>query len=135
MIRQFEGCQLTAYADSGGVMTIAYGHTGSDVHPGLVWTQAQAEAALEQDAAKASSAVDRMARNCTQSQFDALTDFVFNLGSQALAGSTLLKLHNAGEYPQAAAQFGLWVHCAGRVLPGLVRRRAAEAHMYLEGVE
>lgn len=131
LIRRSEGCQLTAYADSGGVMTIGYGHTGPEVHTGLTWTQAQADAALERDAQKAGDAVSRMARNCTQGQFDALTDFVFNLGDGALAGSTLLKLHNAGEYPEAAAQFGLWVHCKGKVLPGLVKRRAAEARLYL----
>lgn len=134
MIKRFEGCQLSAYADSGGVMTVGYGHTGPEVHTGLTWTQEQADEALAHDAAKAGDAVERMVKAATQGQFDALTDFVFNLGAGALAGSTLLQLHNHGDYAGAAAQFGRWTHCNGRILPGLILRRAGEVHLYLEGI-
>lgn len=135
MIRQFEGCRLDSYGDSGGVLTIGFGHTGPDVREGETITPEQAEQLLEADALKAGSAVCRMAHSTTQNQFDALTDFVFNLGAGALSGSTLLEKHNHGDFAGAAAEFGRWVHCKGQILPGLVRRRAAEAHLYLEGVE
>jgi lysozyme len=135
MIRQFEGCRLESYRDSGGVLTVGFGHTGPDVREGETITPEQAEQLLEADALKAGTAVCRLAHSTTQNQFDALTDFVFNLGAGALAGSTLLQKHNHGDFAGAAAEFGKWVFCRGTVLPGLVRRRAAEAHLYLEGVE
>jgi lysozyme len=103
--------------------------------PGLVFGAAvspeQSEDWLESDLSRAAADVSRLAGQCTQGQFDALTDFVFNLGAGALSGSTLLHKHRAGDFSGAAAEFGRWVHCKGQVLPGLVKRRAAEARMYL----
>lgn len=133
LVRQSEGCALTAYLDSGGVPTIGFGHTHG-VTSGMTCTPEQAEQWLEEDMQEAASAVNRLATPCTQSQFDALTDFAFNLGAEQLKTSTLLRYHRAGDYPDAAAEFAKWVRCDGRVLPGLVKRRALEAHMYLEGV-
>lgn len=130
LVRDSEGVKLTAYRDSGGVWTIGYGHTGPDVRPGLTWTPEQADAALAADMTRAGNGVAKLMR-CTQDQFDALTDFAFNLGLGALGGSTLLRLHNAGHFADAAAEFGRWVHDNGRVLPGLVIRRAREAILYL----
>lgn len=131
LVRQSEGCVLHVYKDSGGVLTGGFGHTG----PGLVFgehiTPDQAESWLREDLAKAAGAVTQLAGKCTQGQFDALTDFVFNLGAQRLAGSTLLHKHKAGDFAGAAAEFGKWVHCNGIVLPGLVKRRAKEAALYL----
>lgn len=131
LIKASEGCVLHVYRDSGDVLTGGYGHTG----PGLVFGEKvspdQAESWLRQDMAIAAGAVNKLAGTCTQGQFDALTDFVFNLGPNALAGSTLLHKHKAGDFAGAAAEFGHWVHCHGIVLPGLVKRRAAEAAMYL----
>ena len=74
---------------------------------------------------------ERLAPQATDHQFAALVSFAFNLGPAALAGSTLLKLHNAGHYRAAASQFGRWNHAAGRVLRGLTIRRAKEAALYL----
>ena len=62
----------------------------------------------------------------TQGEFDALTDFVFNCGCGAFAGSTMLRLLNAGDYQSAAGQFDLWDHAGGQVVAGLLRRREAE---------
>ena len=71
---------------------------------------------------------------CTQGQCDAMTDFAFNLGAGALLGSTLLKLHKAGQYAQARAEFVKWDHTKidGREqeLTGLRKRRIAEAELY-----
>jgi lysozyme len=67
----------------------------------------------------------------SQSQFDAIVSFAFNVGEQALAKSTLLKKHLAGDYAGAAKEFARWTRGGGKVLAGLVKRRAAEAALYL----
>ena len=65
-----------------------------------------------------------------QGQFDALVDFAYNCGVSNLAGSTLLKFVNAGNFALAAAEFGKWTHGGGKELPGLVARRAAERKLF-----
>ena len=130
LIKAFEGLRLSAYQDSGGVWTIGYGHTGS-VQPGERITQGQAEELLRKDTGWAQDAVRQQVHvPLTQRQFDALTSFTFNLGAGALQGSTLLSKLNAGDYAGAQAEFGRFVHAGGRVLQGLVRRRAAEADLF-----
>ncbi|MFZ0312971.1 MAG: lysozyme [Candidatus Korobacteraceae bacterium] len=131
LTEEFEGLRLTAYQDSVGVWTIGYGHTGSDVQPGLTITQEQAGALLLQDVAGAVAAVNRLVTvPLTQNQFDALVDFTFNLGQGNLASSTLLRELNAGNTAGAAAQFLVWVYAGGVKLPGLVKRRQAEAALF-----
>ncbi len=68
----------------------------------------------------------------TANQLGALTSFAYNLGSGALASSTLLKLLNAGDYAGAAAQFARWNKARGKTLAGLTKRRAAEAALFLK---
>jgi len=131
LIRSSEGCRLKAYKDSAGVLTIGCGHTGPDVTPGLTITMKRAEELLAGDVATAADVVNKYALPCTQGQFDALTDFVFNLGEGAFLRSTLLKKHQAGNYTGAAQEFQRWIYGGGRALPGLIKRRAAEAHLYL----
>jgi lysozyme len=130
LIKQCEGLRLKSYRDSGGVWTIGHGHTRG-VKPGQVITEAEADDLLAADAQEAAEAVNRHALPCTQGQFDALTDFVFNLGEDRFANSTLLRMHQLGNFTGAAQQFGRWIYDNGKVLPGLVRRRALEAAMYL----
>lgn len=130
LIKVSEGLMLKAYRDAVNVLTIGYGHTGADVTPGLVVTEAQAEALLLGDVARFEAAVRRLCPLTTQGQFDALTSFAFNLGEKALEDSTLRRLHNEGKYGEASEQFKKWVHAGGRVLAGLVKRRAAEAALY-----
>lgn len=131
LTRSFEGLRLAAYQDSAGVWTIGYGHTGTGVHAGQRITEPEAEALLRADLAAAVECVRRAVKvTLTQGQFDALVDFCFNVGRGNFLGSTLLRSVNRGEFSNAAAQFGLWVHAGGRVIPGLVRRRAAEAAMF-----
>lgn len=123
----FEQCRLHAYQDSKGVWTIGWGHTGPEVCEGLVWTQEKADATLLQDVQSAENCVNRyVTAQLTQHEFDALVDFVFNVGSGNFSGSTLLKLLNAGDYHGASEQFERWDKCAGKVLAGLLRRRIAE---------
>jgi lysozyme len=131
MIKQLEGLQLTAYQDQAGRWTIGYGHAGADVHAGLTITQAQAEQLLERDLAAAVASVNRaVTSGINQNQFDALVDFVFNLGCGSLLSSTLLRLVNAGDFTAAAQQFLLWDHAGGVVVPGLLERRRAELQLF-----
>lgn len=67
----------------------------------------------------------------TPNQGAALTSFAYNLGSDALAKSTLLKKLNAGDYQGAADQFLRWTKSSGKTLPGLVKRRADERALFL----
>lgn len=135
LIEEAEGTRLQAYPDpgtGGDPWTIGVGHTGPEVHKGLVWTKEQVDAALRSDLARFEKGVAALVAGhpTTQGQFDALVSFAFNLGLGNLGSSTLLKKHKAGDYAGAAAEFGKWVKAAGRVLPGLVKRRAAEADLY-----
>lgn len=129
LTEESEGCRLKAYQDSGGVWTIGYGHT-KNVRPGDTITLETAVSLLSHDIAYAVSFVNAHALPCTQGQFDALVDFVFNLGPIALLQSTLLKYHLAKEYDKAAAEFVKWDHCSGMVLQGLLKRRLREQALY-----
>jgi len=134
-IKHFEGLRLHSYFCSANVCTIGYGHTGPDVKPGMVITEARAEELLRQDLAAAEKAVAALVKvPLRQGQFDACVDFVFNLGRAAFAGSTLLKLLNKGQYGPAAEQLMRWVHSGSAVVAGLQRRRLAARNMWLERV-
>ena len=117
---------------SGAPWTIGWGDTGPDVVPGLAITQEGADARfMERLAREFEPGVSAAIRDgATQSQFDALVSFAYNLGVFSLRDSTLLRLHNAGMYGQAAAEFGKWVKAGGKVMKGLQRRRHAEQAVY-----
>ncbi|UJB32647.1 MULTISPECIES: lysozyme [Chromobacterium] len=135
LIQQFEGLRLKAYQDAVGVWTIGYGHTGPDVTPGLVISQAQADALLARDLNRFETGVSRLVSvPLNQNQFDALLSFSYNLGLGSLQNSTLLRLLNQRDYAGAAAQFPRWNKAGGKVLPGLTRRRAAEQALFLQPV-
>ena len=123
-------CQLGNGRDD-GVWTIGFGCTVG-VYEGLIWTRAQADEAFRRELAKFESAVNRLATvDLNQNQFDALVSFAYNVGEGALKGSTLLKKVNSGDQEGAARQFGQWVNSNGvKRVPGLVRRRAAEAELF-----
>ena len=135
LVQEFEGCKLEAYPDpgtGGEPWTIGFGSTGPDIGPGTVWTQEEADARFVDDLTKFGDGVDRLVRvPLTDNQFAALVSFAYNVGLGALAGSTLLRKLNAGDYQGAADQLPRWNKAAGRVLPGLVRRRAAERELFL----
>jgi lysozyme len=131
LTKNFESCVLTAYADQGGVWTIGYGHTGPGVHAGMTITQAQADIFLESDVSGAVTCINKLATaKINQNQFDALVDFVFNLGCASLSISQLLREVNSGNFSDAATQFLRWDHVKGVVVQGLLRRRQAEATLF-----
>jgi lysozyme len=132
LLTAFEGCELTAYDDGGGVWTIGYGHTGGDVYQGLTISQAQAEELLRGDLEKFESYVeDAVEVELNDNQFSALVCFCFNVGPGGFGGSTLLRLLNEGSYQGAANQFPVWNKVNGEPWPGLTRRRLAEQALFL----
>jgi len=135
-IGRHEGVRLAAYRDAAGVWTIGYGHTAAAGPPvpaaGLTITAAEADAILGRDLARFEAAVSRLVTVAlSQSEFDALVSFAFNVGEGALGRSTLLRKLNAGDRAGAAAEFGRWNKAGGRVLAGLTRRRAEERAVFL----
>lgn len=128
LIRRFEGCRLTAYQDSSGVWTIGYGHT-SGVSKGQTITQAQADAYLRTDCANAEKAVNRYmdTYHWNQNQFDALVSFTFNCGAGNL--NTLLN-HGQRSIAQISDKIPAYRKSGGKVLQGLINRRAAEKALF-----
>ena len=123
---------LVAYLCPSKVWTIGWGHT-KNVFKGMTIGQEQAEAFLRQDLAWVEDAVNHYAGiPLTQNMFDALCSFVFNIGSEAFRKSTLLALLNEADIQGAANQFQRWNKGSfGKVLPGLVKRRAQERDLFL----
>lgn len=134
LIKQFEGCRLTAYQCSAGVWTIGYGHTVG-VYKGMKISQAQADAFLKQDIAKFEKYINNpsyvpFTEQLNQNQFDALVSFAFNLGQGNV--KKLCVGRNINQIPSAMQKY---CKAAGRTLPGLQRRRKAEAALYNKKVE
>jgi len=100
--KQLEACRLTAYPDQAQRWTIGYEHTGRDVAPGLVWTQAHADSALASDVARFSAGVAALLQApLNDNQFSALAIFAFNIGMWAFAGSTALHRATAATWQES----------------------------------
>lgn len=132
LIKKWEALRLEAYLPTkDDVWTIGWGHTAG-VYQGMKITKQEAELYFDEDVAWASEAVNKLVRvKLSQNQFDALVSFVFNIGLTAFKKSTLLRKLNAGDYHGAAAEFPKWNKQAGKVLNGLVKRRAEEMEYFL----
>lgn len=131
LIKKFEGCELTAYQCSAGVWTIGYGHT-KDVVEGMEISQETAEEWLVKELDEYENYIHEYVNApLNQNQFDALVSWVYNLGPANLKASTLLKVLNAGDYEGVPAQIKRWNKAGGQVLEGLIRRREAEALLFL----
>jgi lysozyme len=132
LIKRSEGFRGSLYKDTAGLETIGYGHkviSGENFSRGI--DQTQAETILAADVSSAEASVTRLVKvKLTQGQFDAMVDFVFNLGAWRLANSTLLKDLNAGSYEQAAEQLLLWDHCGETENAGLKARRESDLELW-----
>lgn len=127
----FEGLRLEAYQDVVGVWTIGYGHT-KGVKKGDKVTKQQAMVLLREDVKEAEAAVKRLVKvKLTQGQYDALVDFVFNLGQGAFERSTLLRHLNVENYDAARKELIKWNRAGGKVVAGLTNRRVREMEMFL----
>ena len=148
LIHSFEGLavkrpdgKIEAYPDpgtGGEPWTIGWGSTGVDpfnggrIRKGTVWTRAQCDERFKQHLAQFEQAViNGIGKSATsQPQFDAMVSLCYNIGPSAFGGSTVLRKHNAGDFPGAAKAFLMWNKAGGKVMNGLTRRRTAEAKLY-----
>ena len=130
LIRHFEGCSLDAYLCPAGVWTIGYGHTRG-VKEGDVIDQEAAEALLIEDLEEFEGYVNKLVEIALkQNEFDALVSWTFNLGPANLKESTLLNRINYGPLSDVPPQIERWNRAGGKVLEGLVKRRAAESALW-----
>lgn len=136
LCRKFEGFYSRPYLCPAGVATIGYGTTRyADGRPVALTDAPIDRAAAEQLllwelTRTAAPAVQRLCPALygqSPQAFNAVVDFVYNLGAGRLQTSTLRRKLNAADWAGARAQLLLWVRGGGRVLPGLVARRQAEA--------
>lgn len=135
LIKEHEGFRANAYPDpgtGGDPWTIGYGHT-KGVKKGDTITKSQADKFLLDDLKGPERTIgNKVTVRLTQNQFDALSSFIFNLGSGNFEKSTLLRKLNKKDYTGAADEFLKWNKAGGRVLPGLTRRRKDERDLFLK---
>lgn len=147
LVKEFEGYhkdlgdgRVQAYPDpatGGAPWTIGWGSTtdeqGKPIQRGTIWTKERADARFAEHLREFGDGVDEALAGSptTAHQKAALTSLAYNIGLGAFKGSTLLKKHKAADYAGAADEFPKWRNAAGKVMPGLVRRRAAERELYL----
>lgn len=137
LAKRFEGFHRVARADPGraqpyicpaGYWTIGYGHLCDPKHPPI--TVSEAEIYLARDLQSALAATLRycpVLATETEGRLAAIVDFAFNLGAGRLQTSTLRRRINLRDWPSAASELRRWVFGGGKILPGLVARREAEA--------
>ena len=129
LIKECEGCRLTAYKDAVGVWTIGYGHT-TNVRQGDKITQAEADALLVKDIARYESTInnanDKYNYDFNENEFSALVSFAFNIGN-------IIQLTQNGKRSKAeiAEKMLLYNKAGGKTLPGLVSRRKRERELFL----
>lgn len=134
-IQQWEGYSNKAYQDIAGYWTIGIGHRivpGDGLTSSSIISDQQVQDLFNQDLTIAENTIrSNVTANITQGMFDALVDFIFNLGAGNFANSTLLRLLNSSDYQGAANEFSKWVHAGSSVVPQLVARRAADAQIFV----
>lgn len=134
LIKVFEGCELKAYRDAVGVLTIGYGSTGGHVKAGMTITRVEAEQLLREDLQRFEVGVDQRLGDIevTDNQFSAMVSLAFNIGLANFSGSSVLRRILAGNVQGAADAFLMWNKAGGKELKGLTRRRAAERELFLK---
>ena len=138
LVKKYEGCKLSAYLDIGGVPTIGYGATGPDIHLGLVWTQAQADARLQRDLRAVENEVRSLVHIALSDvSLGALISLEYNANPPAQ--STIYHMINTGKLwgidePSAITEWLKWDHVHRQEVKGLLRRRLDEARTFLEGL-
>ena len=141
LVKSFEGYHTrlkdgscAAYLCPARVPTIGWGCT-EGVKLGMVWTEAEAEAALRREIAKFENAVNTSVTvEINQNEFDAMVSLAYNIGAAGFKRSSVLRRLNKGDRTGAAKAFHMWNRGGGRILAGLVSRRAREAALFLKPV-
>lgn len=135
LIKSFESLELDAYPDpatGGDPITIGYGHTGPEVQLGMSITAEQADEYLREDVAKFEQCVEAaVGAFVMDEEFSACVSLAFNIGCRNFQQSTLVRMIRAGNMVGASNEFLRWDRAAGKVMPGLTRRRKAERELFL----
>ena len=148
MLKHHEGVRYRPYRCPALLWTVGVGHVIDPAHIGVKFEdrknlpipegwdrklgEAEVDAILQQDLARFERGVERLCPvGLTQPRFDALVSFAFNVGLGNLQRSSIRMRHNRGDYEGAAEGFMMWTKAAGKVLPGLVKRRQDEQNLYL----
>ena len=152
LVKHHEGVRLRPYRCPALLWTVGVGHVIDPNHIKVpfeerrnlpipngwdrVLSMDEVDSILSQDLGRFERGVARLCPASANSQgiFDALVSFSFNVGLGNLQRSGLRMKTNRGEFQDAAEEFMKWTKAAGRVLPGLVKRRQDERAMYLSGV-
>ena len=152
MIKHHEGVRIKPYRCPALLWTVGVGHVIDPTHAAVKYeerkslpipagwdrtlTMDEVDRILAQDLSRFERGVVRLCPAAVgrQGVFDALVSFAFNVGLGNLQRSSLRMKTNRGEFEEAADEFLKWTKAAGRVLPGLVKRRNDERAMYLAGV-
>ncbi|EPK4544187.1 lysozyme [Serratia marcescens] len=127
LIPSLEGVEYKPYRDVVGVLTVCYGHTGSDIIPDKMYTEAECKAMLDKDLQPFARSVERSVKvPASEYQKAALISFSYNVGVKAFESSTLLKKLNAGDSRGACDEMRRWNKAGGKVWKGLINRREVE---------
>lgn len=135
LVKQAERLRLTPYRCPAGVLTIGYGHTSVAGSPKVAArmriTAEDADAILRRDLADVACRIRPMiVVGINDNQFSALVSFAFNCGVGTFSKSSVRRLVNAGAFDEVPRALAMYVRGGGRILPGLVRRRAAEGELW-----
>lgn len=136
IIKKYEGCSLKCYLDPIGIPTIGYGSIWGLDHTRLASThrditEHEAELLLKRELRTTENAVARLVKSpLTQNQFSAVCCLVYNVGSGKFKSSTIRMKLNRKDYVGASNEFWKWRRAGGKILRGLVRRRAEEKELF-----
>ena len=151
MIKHHEGVRMRPYRCPALLWTVGVGHVIDPSHIAVKYeerrtlpipdgwdrslTMGEVDAILAQDLARFERGVARLCPASTshQGQFNALVSFAFNVGLGNLQRSSIRMRYNRGDVEGAADAFLMWTKAAGKVLPGLVKRRNDERALFLSG--
>lgn len=132
----FEGFRANPYKCPADVWTIGYGTTRGVTENTKPITEDRARYLMIEDLKEINADINHVVKTLVnKNQKIALLSFVYNLGVGNLRTSTLLRKLNHHDFEGAAKEFGKWIYAGGKVLAGLVKRRKAEADLFLKSVE
>ena len=128
LIKEFEGLQLIPYLCPAGILTVGYGTTGAGVIAGVPWTKEECEERMMADVQRFVTGTLELCPILAtdDNKLSAIADFSYNLGLGRLHTSTLRDRVNAQDWSAVKLELMRWTRGGGKILPGLVRRRAAE---------
>ncbi|EMJ4840806.1 TPA: lysozyme [Morganella morganii] len=127
LIPAYEGVEYRPYRDVAGVLTVCYGHTGSDIQAGKIYTADECRALLHRDLDKIRRAVDPMITvPVDDTTRAAIYSFVYNVGPGAFSRSSMLRKLNSGDIAGACEEMKRWTFAGGRQWQGLINRRETE---------